>query len=99
IHPVDGFFLEQLAVAERHMDPDVAVLWAGLKQQHRMLAVRAQPIGQYAAGGAGTNDDIVELGGFSPAVLFMNSLAERATTKRQTTQEGLQAPGRSNGKR
>src|SRR5439155_1279223 len=25
VHPVDGFFLEQFAVAERHMDPEIAV--------------------------------------------------------------------------
>ena len=62
VHPVDGFFLEQLAVAERHMDPDVGVLRAGLKQQHRMLAVGAQTIGEHAAGRAGADDDIVEFG-------------------------------------
>ena len=62
VHPVDGFFLEQFAVAERHVDPDIAVLRAGLQQQHGMLAVRAQAIGEHAAGRAGADDDVVEFG-------------------------------------
>ncbi len=40
VHPVDGLVLEQLAVAERHVDPEIGVLGARLQQQHRMLAVR-----------------------------------------------------------
>ena len=92
VHPVDGFFLEQLAVAERHMDPDVAFLRAGLEQQHRMLAVRAQPIGQHAAGRARADDDVVEFGGFSRATLSMNSLAQRATSGiRSNIPAGLRA--------
>jgi hypothetical protein len=30
VHPVDLFGLEQLAISERHVDPDVAVLRTGL---------------------------------------------------------------------
>jgi hypothetical protein len=62
VHPVDGFFLEQLAVAERDMDPDVGVLRPGLEQQHRVLAVGAQAVGKHAAGRAGTDDDVIILG-------------------------------------
>src|SRR5882757_405033 len=62
VHPVDGFFLEQPSVAERNVDPDVGVLWSGFEQQHRMLAVRAQPIGEHAAGRARANDDVIEFG-------------------------------------
>ena len=60
VHPVDGFLLEQLAVSERHVDPDVGVLWAGLEQQHRLLAVRAQTIGQHASRRSRADDDVVE---------------------------------------
>ena len=69
VHPVDGFFLEQLAVADRHMDPDVGILRAGFQQQHRMLAVGGKPIGEHAAGRTGADDDVVELGGFSRPVI------------------------------
>ena len=62
VHPVDGLFLEQLAVAERHMDPQIAVLGTGFEQQHRMLAVGAEAIGEHASGGAGADDDVVEFG-------------------------------------
>src|SRR5829696_3087100 len=31
IHPVDGFFLEQFSVAERHVDPEIAILRSGLQ--------------------------------------------------------------------
>ena len=60
VHPVDGFFLEQPAIAERHVDPEIGILRAGLEQQHRILAVRAQAIGEHASGRARTDDDVVE---------------------------------------
>jgi hypothetical protein len=50
VHPVDGFFLEQLAISERHMDPEVIVLRTGFQQQHRMPAVGAQTVGEHASG-------------------------------------------------
>ena len=62
VHPVDGFFLEQFAVAERHVDPEIGVLRSGLQQQHGMLAVGAQAIGEHASGRAGADDDVVEFG-------------------------------------
>ena len=69
IHPVDGFFLEQLAVADRHVNPDVGVLWARFQQQHRMLAVGREPVGQHAPGRAGADDDVIEFGGCSRPVI------------------------------
>ncbi len=69
VHPVDGFFLEQLAVADRHVNPDVGVLRAGFQQQHRMLAVGGEPVGEHAAGRAGADDDVIEFGGFSRPVI------------------------------
>ena len=62
VHPVDGFFLEQFSVAERHVDPEVAVLRSGLQQQHGVLAVGAQAIGEHTSGRAGADDDVVEFG-------------------------------------
>ena len=62
VHPVDGFFLEQFSVAERHVDPEIGVLRSGLQQQHGMLAVGAQAIGEHASGRAGADDDVVEFG-------------------------------------
>jgi hypothetical protein len=44
------------------MDPEIGILRPGLQQQHRMLAVRAEPVGEHASGRAGTNDDEVEFG-------------------------------------
>ena len=64
VHPVDGFFLEQLAVADRHVDPDIAVLRARLEQQHRIFSVGAEAIGQHAAGRSRADDDIVEFNNF-----------------------------------
>ena len=68
VHPVDGLFLEQLAVAERHVDPEVGVLRAGFEQQHRMLAVRAETIGEHASGRARTDDDVIEFQNFGGSV-------------------------------
>ena len=71
VHPVDGFFLEQLAVAERHMDPDVRVLGAGFQQQHRILAIGGEAVRQHAAGGAGADDHIIEFGSHGGRVFFL----------------------------
>jgi hypothetical protein len=43
------------------MDPRIGVLRAGLEQQHRIPAVRAQAVGEHASGRAGTDNDVVEL--------------------------------------
>jgi hypothetical protein len=76
VHPVDGFFLEQPAISERHMDSEVGILGASLEQQHRILSVRAQAIGQHASRRAGADDDVVEFRsvgaqrGFGAHVIF-----------------------------
>jgi hypothetical protein len=59
-HPVDLGVNEQLSVAERDMDPGIAVLAARFQQQDLVLAVGAQPIGQDAAGRTRADDDVVE---------------------------------------
>src|SRR4029077_5200910 len=44
VHPVDSFFLEQPAIAERHVNPEVSVFRTCLEQQHRILSIGAQAI-------------------------------------------------------
>ena len=61
VEPVDLGIIEQLAEAERNMNPHIAVVAAGLEQQHAMPARRGQPIGKHAAGRAGADDDVVEM--------------------------------------
>ncbi len=70
VHPVDGLFLEQLAISERHMDPGIGVFRAGLKQQYRILSVRAQTIGEHASGRTRTNDNVVEFRNFTLHVVI-----------------------------
>src|SRR5262249_36276006 len=50
----------QVAVAEREMDPDVAIAGAGLDQQHAMAARGGQAVRQDAASAPGADDDVVE---------------------------------------
>ena len=52
IEPVDSAVGEQLAVAERDVDPEMAVVPARLQQQHAVAAGGGQPIGEHAAGAA-----------------------------------------------
>ena len=61
VEPIDLGVGEQLAVAERNVNPDVAVRPAGLQQQHAMAPRRGQPIGENASGRAGADDDVVEV--------------------------------------
>jgi hypothetical protein len=42
------------------MDPQIAILAAGLDQQHAVLAARAQAVCQHAPGAACPDDDLVE---------------------------------------
>src|SRR5258708_8732949 len=60
VHPVDGFFLEQPGIAERNMDPDMAVLWPRFEQPHRIFSVRSYAVGEYASGRSGADDDLLE---------------------------------------
>ncbi len=60
VEPVDFGVVEQLAVAERDVDPDVAVGAARLQQQHAVAARRGEAIGEHAARRAGADDDVVE---------------------------------------
>jgi hypothetical protein len=60
IEPVDLGIGEQLAVAERDVNPDVAVMPARLQQQHAVTAGGGQTIGEHAARGPGADHDVVE---------------------------------------
>ena len=70
VHPVDGLVLEQLAISERHVDPEIGILRTGLQQQHRIAAVGTQAIGEHASGRPGTDDDVVEFESPGQAVGF-----------------------------
>ena len=60
VEPVVPRIGEQLGVADRHVDPEIAILAAGLDQQHAMLAAGRQAVCQHAPGAACTDDDVVE---------------------------------------
>ncbi len=57
--PVGALVADAVQVADRHADPDVVVVAAGLEQRDARAAVGAQAIGEQAAGRAGADDDDV----------------------------------------
>src|SRR5207249_4468138 len=63
VHPVDAGILEQLAVTQRHMDPDIGVLRASFQQQNGILARSGETIGENTPGRSGADDDVVEFFG------------------------------------
>src|SRR5262249_27971093 len=60
VEPIDLTIGEQLAVAERDVNPDVAVMAARFQQQNAMAARGGQAVGENAAGASGADDDIVK---------------------------------------
>src|SRR5262245_50815474 len=60
VQPVDLGVGEQLSVAERDVNPDVAILAAGFEEKHAMATRRGQAMREHAAGAAGADDDVVE---------------------------------------
>ena len=97
VHPVDGFFLEQLSVAERHVDPEIGILRSGLQQQHGMFAVGAQAIGEHTSGRAGADDNVVEFGSIIVLVhLFPRTQPE---TGSEAVTGGQLPPGRGRGEK
>src|SRR6476659_4407667 len=62
VEPVDLAIGEQLAVTERDVDPDIAVVSARFQQQDAMMAGGGQTIREHAAASAGADDDVVERG-------------------------------------
>ena len=63
--PVGAGVGDGVEVAHRHLDPEPVVVAAGLDQQHPVIRVGAEPVGQQAARTARADDDEVELGGWA----------------------------------
>src|SRR5262245_48555393 len=60
VAPIVTAIDEKPAEAERDMKPRMPIVGARLQQQHAISARRRQPIGQNAAGAAGSYDDKIE---------------------------------------
>ena len=60
-HPVGARIADREQVADRDVKPDPVVLAAGFEQQHAVLRVGREPVGQHAAGRARADDDVVVL--------------------------------------
>jgi hypothetical protein len=65
VAPVGARVADAIQVAHGNVDPVVAVAAAGFDQQHALGGVGTQAVGQQAAGGAGADDDVVELEGIA----------------------------------
>jgi hypothetical protein len=64
VAPVEASVGEQLAKAERDMQPRMPVRGSGLQQQYAVAPRCGEPVGQHASGAAGADDDEVEDFGF-----------------------------------
>ena len=60
-HPVRARIADREEIADRNVEPDPVVVAAGFQEQHAVLGIGRQPVGDDAAGGAGADDDIVEI--------------------------------------
>src|SRR3989442_1218990 len=60
VRPVDVGAREQLAVAERHVDPEVGVARPGFEEKHAAAAAFGEPAGEDATRGPGPDDDVIE---------------------------------------
>src|SRR5262245_48951385 len=60
IEPIDLAIGEQFAVAERDVNPEMAVMPARLQQENAMATRGGQTIGENAARASGADDDIVK---------------------------------------
>ncbi len=60
--PVGAGVADGVQIAHRHLDPEQVVFAAGLDQEHTMIRVGAEPIGEQAARAARPHDDVVEFG-------------------------------------
>src|SRR3546814_57108 len=60
IAPIGAWIADAIKIADWNMNPDPVVLAAGFEQQHQHVGICRQAIGEYAAGAAATDDDVVE---------------------------------------
>ena len=60
--PVGARVGNRVQIADRNLDPEPVVVAAGFDQEHPVIRVGAEPVGQQAARAAGAHDDEVELG-------------------------------------
>ncbi len=60
--PVGAGVGDGVQIADRHLDPEPVVFAARLDQQHPVLRVGAEPIGEQTARAARSHDDVVEHG-------------------------------------
>ena len=60
VQPVDLGIVEQFAVAEWNMNPDMPIVAAGFEQEHAVAAGFSQAVGEHAASRPGADDDVVE---------------------------------------
>ena len=70
-HPIDPRVGVGLRVAERDVDPGIAVLAAGLDDQYPGRRIGAEPVGQNAPGRAGADNDEIVFRIESHAVLII----------------------------
>ena len=59
IVPVDALVVDQLGETRRHVDERMPVAAAGFEHEHALCRIRAQPVREHAAGGAGADDHVV----------------------------------------
>ena len=60
-HPVRPRIADREQVADRDVKPDPVIVAAGFQDQHPVSRIGRQAVGDDAAGGAGADDDIVEI--------------------------------------
>ena len=60
VQPIDFGIVEQLAVAERDVNPDMSIMAAGFEQEHAVTAGFGEAVGEHAAGRSGADDDVIE---------------------------------------
>jgi hypothetical protein len=58
--PVGARVVFGFEVADRHADPEIIVVAAGLEQQHAPRRIGREPVREQAPRGAGADDDVVE---------------------------------------
>src|SRR4030095_12317495 len=61
VEPIGARIADAVEVTDRDVDPVVVVTPPRFQQQHPLRRVGGEPICQQAAGGAGPNDDVVEV--------------------------------------